>query len=140
MMTNAAKIAELKREWEGVIKMRERMRLLVVATFAGGAITGRALADVMYNLPVLLAFDVLGQALTAMRDEKLFACPRKFLGDLMDGSKSALPWIQFNNLRDGVRRRNEIAHDGMLFDSVQCLQDIASIEEQLVAWSIIDKK
>src|SRR5687768_11439963 len=56
----------------------------------GGAITGRALADVLYNLPVLLAFDVLTQTLLAMRDEGTFACPRNQLGPLMDSAQTAV--------------------------------------------------
>ncbi len=47
------------------------------------------------------------------------------------------PWIDWDKLRAGVRRRNEIVHDGTLFDSSVCLQDVASVEEQLVAWAII---
>ncbi len=130
MITDPTVASTLRSEWDGVVKMRERMKLLVVATFAGGAITGRALANVLYNLPVLLAFDVLTQALAAMRDQGAFACSRNQLGHLMDGSKTAVPWIDWDKLRAGVRRRNEIAHDGTLFDGSVCLQDVASVSDQ----------
>jgi hypothetical protein len=91
---------------------------------------------VVYNLPLLLAFDVLKQALLSARDEGQFACRRSQLGDLMDSAKSRLNWIDWDYLREGVRRRNEVAHDGKLFPAEQCLKDIAGVESQLVAWGM----
>ena len=52
--------------------------------------------------------------------------------------KNFLPWIDWDALLKGVKHRNEVAHDGKLFDAAQCLQDIASVETQLLAWEIID--
>jgi hypothetical protein len=138
MTLSPTAVADLRSEWAGVVNMRKRMRLLVVATFAGGAITGPALAGVVYNVPLLLAFDVLRQTLAWARDEKLFACSRRQLGDLMDCSKDYLPWTAWGALREGVRRRNAIAHDGQLFEAKQCLQDIANVEAQLLTWGIIE--
>ena len=52
------------------------MKTLVVVTFATGAITGPALAGVVYNLPLLLAFDVLQQTLAKAREMRaLSVCP-----------------------------------------------------------------
>ena len=56
----------------------------------------------------------------------------------MECARDTLDWIDWKSLREGVRRRNQVAHDGELFDSTQCLQDIANVEAQLVAWGIID--
>lgn len=117
--------------------MRERMQLLITATFAGGAFTAPALAKVVYNLPLLLAFDVMKQVLLQARDDGMFTCSQRQLGNLMDCAKAVLPWISWNSLREGVRRRNEVAHDGKLFESTECLQDINNIEAQLIAWGII---
>ena len=136
LILDANVVATLQSEWAGVIRMRERMKLLVTATFAGGAFTAPALAKVVYNLPLLLAFDVLSQVLLAARDEGLFACRRGQLGDLIDAARGAIPWIDRDVLRQGVRRRNEVAHDGALFESAQCVADMASIEAQLVAWGL----
>ena len=108
------------------------MKTLVVVTFATGAITGPALAGVVYNLPLLLAFDVLQQTLAKARDEKLFQCSRNQLGNLMESSKSCLPWNDWSALRDGVRRRNEVAHDGQFSrPSAICKIDISNVEAQL---------
>ena len=138
MIVNSSSLEVLQVEWAGVVRMRERMKLLVTATFAGGAFTAPALANVVYNLPLLLAFDVLKQVLLQARDDGQFTCSRGQLGHLMDSAKVALPWIDWESLREGVRRRNEVAHDGKLFESAQCLQDIANIEAQLVAWDVIN--
>src|SRR5688572_27270139 len=116
MVTNPDTLIALQSEWDGVIKMRDRLKLLLMTTFTGGAMTAPALANVVYNLPVLLAYDVLSQVLLAGRDEGVFASPRTQLGHLMDSAKDAVSWINWDNLRAGVRRRNEIAHDGKLFD------------------------
>jgi hypothetical protein len=138
MIADATTIVSLQSEWLGVVKMRERMQHLVTATFAGAGFTAPALAKVVYNLPLLLAFDVLRQVLLAARDEKAFVCSSDQLGTLMDRSKSDIPWIDWDELRAGVRRRNEVAHDGKLFKSDQCIRDIANVENQLVAWVVID--
>ncbi|MCH7688048.1 MAG: hypothetical protein IH899_15445 [Planctomycetes bacterium] len=135
MIANPTTLTNLQSEWAGVVKMRERMKLLVVATFAGGAITAPALSKVLYNLPMLLAFDVFKSVLQAARDEGIVVWPP---GKLMDSAKTALTWNDWGELDAGVRRRNEIAHDGKLFDSSECLKDIANVQEQLVAWAIID--
>ena len=137
MIVNSSSLEALQVEWDGVVRMRERMKLLVIATFAGGAFTAPALANVVYNLPLLLAFDVLKQVLLQARDDGRFTCSLGQLRNLMDSAKVALPWIDWESLREGVRRRNEVAHDGMFFESTQCLDDIANIEAQLVAWGII---
>jgi hypothetical protein len=128
---------EIKEKWSGVIKMRERMKTLVVVTFATGRITGRPVADVVYNLPVLLDFDVIKESLICARDASLFNCRGKSLGVLMDCAKDSLRWIDWQEMRNGVRRRNEIAHDGVLFGSIECLKDIDQVEAQLSDWNLI---
>jgi len=137
MITTPATIVALQAEWAGVEKMLGRMKLLVTATFAGGAFTGPALANVVYNLPVLLAFDVLGQVLVASRDEGAFSCKGDKLGPLMDNAKVPLSWLDWQKLRDGVRYRNEIAHDGKLFEAKECNEMISQIRNQLAAWNIL---
>ncbi|MDP1670786.1 MAG: hypothetical protein Q8L63_01745 [Alphaproteobacteria bacterium] len=137
-MLSPATLEELRSAWTGVVQMRERMKTIIIVTFAGGALTGPALREVVYNLPLLLSFDVLKQALAEAGNEKLFVCSaRAPLGKLMDCGRDSLAWIDWENLREGVRRRNAIAHDGQLFDGKQCLQDIDNVEAQLIAWKIL---
>ena len=137
MIADTDELTKLQSEWAGVVHMLNRMKTLVTVTFATGGITGNALGNVVYNLPLLLAFDVLKQSLVQARNEGLIVDSRNQLGALMDSGQDALQWIDWDGLRGGVRRRNEVAHDGKLFDSQQCIQDIERVEAQLVAWGII---
>ena len=143
MILRPSTVKEVKSAWDGVVRMRERMDHIQMMAFAGGLFggggAGNALRDVLYNLPLLLAFDVLKQALAAARDENLFNCAaRASLGKLMKCGKDSLTWNDWKNLREGVRRRNAVAHDGELFGQKECQKDIASVEAQLIAWEIID--
>jgi len=137
MIVNPGSLATLQAEWNGVVQMRERMQQLVLSTFAFDAKKSPAFGDIFYNLPFLLAFNVLKQVLLQARDEGRFIGPRPQLGSLIDSAKNSLPWINWQCLREGVQRRNELTHNGRLCGDVQCLQDIADIEAQLLAWGII---
>ena len=57
---------------------------------------------------------------------------------MVAAAKSAVLWIDWQRVRDGVHRRNEVAHDGILHVAQVCLADIAAVENQLLAWGIID--
>jgi hypothetical protein len=137
MIANPSSLATLQAEWQGVVRMRERIRHLVVSTFTFDTKGSPAFGDMLYNLPFLLAFDVLRQVLMQASDEGRFIGFRLELGDLMDSSKTSLSWTNWQCLREGVKRQNEVAHGGKLFGDIQCLQDIANIESQLVSWGII---
>jgi hypothetical protein len=137
MLANLSSLTTLEAEWHGVVRMREHVRHLVVSTFADDAIRSPAFANILYNLPLLLAFEVLMQVLLQARENGRFMGSQLQLGDLMDSAKTSLPWIDWQRLREAVKRRNEVTHDCRIFGNVQCLQDIADIEAQLVAWGII---
>lgn len=137
MIKDPRDLRRLQAEWVGVQRMRDRMKLLLAATFTGGAYTAPALGGVVYNLPLLLAFDVLGQVLTVLRDQGSFVCRSGHLGPLVDAAKPGLTWVDWQKIRDGVRRRNEVAHDGILHDAKSCNADIEAVSNQLVAWGVI---
>jgi hypothetical protein len=137
MILNPSSLTTLQAEWEGVIRMRDRMRQLILATFAFDARTSPAFGDILYNLPFLLAFDVLKQVLLQAREDGVIPGSRLQLVDLLEAAKASLPWVDWQSLREAVKRRNEVADNGKLFGDVRCLQDIADIESQLVAWGVI---
>jgi len=95
------------------------------------------LSRVAFNLPLLLAFQALQVALLASRDAGHFACGSDYPGPLMDAAKDVLPWIDWQALRDGLRRRNRVAHDGELCAADRCIRDVGQVEAQLAAWGII---
>lgn len=137
MMVNLNSQTTLQAEWQGVVRMRERMRHLVVSTFALDASRSPAFGDILYNLPFLLAFDVLKDVLVQARENGQFRGPGTQLGDLMESAKASLPWIDWQSLRAAMERRNEVKNNGKLFGDIQCLQGIADIEAQLLAWGVI---
>jgi hypothetical protein len=137
MIMNLNSVATLQAEWDGAVRMRDRVRHLVISTFAFDAKKSPAFGDLLYNLPFLLAFSVLKEVLLQAREEGRFTSSRPQLGDLIDSAKNSLPWIDWQCLREAVKRRNEVMQNGKLLGDVQCLQDIADVEAQLIAWDII---
>ena len=137
MITDLSVLSAIQSEWHGVVLMRERVRHLVVATFAYDSTQSPTFGDVLYNLPLILAFDVLTAVLIHAKDQGLFTSSGTQLDELMDGAKSSLPWLDWQYLRDGVQRRNEVARSARLFGDLQCLLYIARIEDQLTAWNIV---
>lgn len=137
MIVNTNSLTTLQAEWQGVVRMRERMDHLVISTFAFDPITSAAFGNILYNLPFLLACEVLKQVLLQVKEEGRFTGSQPQLGDLMDNARTAFPWIDWQCLREGAERRNEIAHDGKQLGDKQCLQDIGNIEAQLIAWGLI---
>jgi hypothetical protein len=137
MIANPSSLALLQAEWQTVVQMRERMQNLITSTFAFDAYASPAFGNILYNLPFQLAFEVLKKVLLQAKDEGLIRTSQQRLADLMDSAISSLPWNNWQVLRDAVRRRNEVVHRGKLLGDQQCLQAIADIEAQLIAWRII---
>ena len=81
MITDAKALQCIQSDWAAVQQMQQRMQSLVVNAFVGVNIAAEgSYANVVYNLPVLLAFDVLGRTLRQLRDEGSFACRATSLG------------------------------------------------------------
>jgi len=137
MIVSSSALSKLQSEWRGVVQMRDRVRHLVVSTFAFDSTQSPTFGDVLYNLPSVLAFDVLTKVLLLARDEGRFGSSGVQLDELMDSAKTALSWLDWQYLRDSGKRRNEIVQHAKLYGDLQCLLDIARIEDQLVAWGII---
>jgi hypothetical protein len=90
MKANRNSLTPLQAEWEGVVRMRDRIRQLTLSTWAVDANRSPAFGDVLYNLPLHLAFGVLKKALLQARAEGQFTTPRQHLSDLMENAKTAL--------------------------------------------------
>ena len=134
VISNGDELTKLCRDWEGAVRMRDRLQKQ-----AGGASTGRAAVaspDAIYNLPLLLAFDVLRGALRAIKKEGRFSSEGNGLGSLMKAAANAIPWVDYKALRKGVKRRSAVARDGELFPAAVCLKDIENVSAQLRAWGI----
>jgi hypothetical protein len=137
LQLDPAAIASITVEWSGAERMLARMRGMVGVAAVPGSFTAGPLSRVAYNLPLVLAFEALREALVSARDAGLFVCRSDYPGPLMDAARDALPWIDWQALRDGLRRRNRVAHDGELYGADQCIEDVERVEAQLTAWGVI---
>lgn len=66
------KLTALQAEWQGVVRVREHIQKLVVPTFVFDMKHSAAFRNMLYNLPLVLAFDGLKQVLIQAREEGLF--------------------------------------------------------------------
>jgi hypothetical protein len=137
MIVNPHSLATVQAEWQTVIRMRDRVQNLIFSTSALDAKKSPAFGDILYNLPVGLAFDVLKQVLLRAKEEDLVPDSSHQLSDLLDSARTALDWIDWHSLREAVHRRAEGAQQEKLFGDRQCLKYLAIIEAQLVAWGIL---
>ena len=137
MIANPSSLADLQAEWQTVVQMRERIQALAASTFAFDASTSPAFGGILYNLPFRLAFDVLKKVLLQAKNEGLITTSQQRLDDLVESASKSLSWNNWQALRDAVRRRNEVVHEGKLLGDEQCLQDIAEVEAQLIAWRVL---
>jgi len=135
LITDQAALLAIRSEWSAVVRVRDRMRNLMTGPV--GSIADGALHSVVYNLPLLLAFNVLERVLQALKKQRQIPGHGERLGELMDIFQGDPSWLEWSVLRDGERRRHAIEHDGELFPGVDCLADIAAVEEQLAAWQLL---
>ena len=138
MIANPSSLTLLQAEWQTVRQMRERIKGLIITTFAVDAFSSPAFGDVLYNLPFRLAFEVLKKVLLQAKAEGQIPTSQQRLSDLMDSAFTSLPWNNWQGLREAVRRRDELVYEGKLLRDEQCLQAIADVEAQLIAWRIIE--
>jgi hypothetical protein len=136
LITDVSALSTIRTEWSAVVAVREHMRKLMAGPV--GSISDGALHSVVYNLPLLLAFNVLERALRALKRQRQVPGSSEQLGDLMDMFQGDPSWLEWSVLRDGERRRHAIACTGELFSGVECLADIDAVEEQLRAWGILE--
>jgi len=124
ILSNGEAVAKLAEEWQGVVRMRERLR------------KQGASVEALYNLPLLLAFDVLRSALRAIKKEGRFSSDGNGLRALMKAAEEVVPWVDYRALRKGAKRRNAVAREGELFPAATCQHDVDNVSAQLRAWGI----
>ena len=90
-----------------------------------------------YNLPLILAYAVLDQVLSELRDQGEFTCKAWQLGKKMPASQNALPWQDYDLVKSGKNARNDLAHEAKLLGKTDCLRFIHAIGFELKAWGIV---
>jgi len=139
-MLSTESISHIEMEWAGAEVMLSAMRSRSLITFSRGRGAVIGVDRIIYNLPLLLAADVLCQTLRIAKEEGQFSAKKHTLGGLVKASKEILPWVDWDSIWEAVDRRNAIAHDGALYSRRECQESIDSIREQLVQWGIIQEK
>ena len=138
MIRNAAELAEVRKNWEGVEALRERIQRSAFASM--GVIGGSfpvALVNAAHNLPFFHACGVLERALWVLAHEGHFRCKSKYLGPLLEASEHTLPWQDYALIKTGVDRRNGVAHHGQLLDRGECWKYVDAIKAELQSWRIV---
>jgi len=140
MIKDASTLADIRAQWNAVRKLASRGA--TGAQIPGGSYINFPPKDPrFYNLPFLLAYATLEQVLEEFACEGTIPPPKEkpTLHTRMHASQSHLPWQSFATVDDGKTRRNALAHDATLLSEEECLHYIYTIEDELVAWSIIQE-
>jgi hypothetical protein len=75
--------------------------------------------------------------LLQLAKEGHFSCKSIFLGKLIKASEKKLPWQAFALIKEGAKRRNDIAHHGAVVPRGECWKYIDAIKTQFLAWGIL---
>jgi len=131
-------LAEIRASWNGVRVLRQRLQSALLGSFALGGWSAIFAADAAHNLPLVHAFSALNDVLLQLEREGRFSCRSHFLGSLLDASKPSLPWLDFDLVRQGASRRNDVAHRGEVLPRGECWRYVDAIEAEFLAWGVIE--
>lgn len=137
MIKDAAELDRVQKEWAVVSDLRDRIKVNLFAGFDLFGHFSHFLADCANNLPFLHACSVLNEALLQVRDEGVFQCKTRTLGTLVEAAEHNLTWADYAAVKEMVKKRNELAHEGVLHSREDCWRYISVIETELRGWSIL---
>jgi hypothetical protein len=138
MITDKAALDEIRKSWSGVEALKNKVQGALLGSFAQGGVFAIFIADSAHNLPLLHAYAVFNDVLEQLAKEGKFQCKSIFLGALLAASEKVLSWKDFALIKQGVDRRNDVAHRGDVLPRADCWNYIEGLREQLVAWAILD--
>lgn len=87
-----------------------------------------------FNLPFILAYSLLDEVLSEMRNNNVFTCSSWMLGAKMNTSQTILPWVNYDVVNEGKDKRNDLAHQGVLLSQEECKKYISAIGIELKCW------
>lgn len=138
MITDIAALNEIRESWRGVEALRGKLQRAMLGSMATGGHSAIFAADAAHNLPFVHAYAVLNDALEQLSQQSLFQCNSIFLGALLDASEKKLPWLDYDFVKKGAVRRNDVAHRGDVLPRGECWQYIDAIKKELISWKILD--
>src|SRR5439155_17739054 len=90
----------------------------------GGTVTTDAAPDIFYNLPLVLVYCTLDDALGQFITEGTVICKKKNrcfnLGDKMEAAKTTIIWKNYDLVDQGREARNDVAHRSVMLDKYTC--------------------
>jgi hypothetical protein len=135
MIRNAQARREVKQKWAAVRKLERRLECVYLLPGYGNV--NASAPPEAYNLPFFMAYAVLDQVLSLLRDQGEFVCRHRELGPKMAASRNALPWQSYGVVDAGRDARNNLAHKAKLADIRECRAYIDAIETELRAWFVL---
>lgn len=135
MRSDVAVISDVVAQWRAVRKLCAEPGASLIP---GAGLVQHPVTIGFRNLPLVLAYAVLEQVLEALAKQSTFeARTGARLAELMNASRTAIPWTMFEYVDFGRERRNDLAHDGVLLSDADCLSYIEAIEKQLRIWTVL---
>ena len=138
MISDPDALQEVKASWDGVLKLRDKLKRSSFGAFLGGGLFPFALADAGQNLPLMHGCSVLNEVLLQLAKEGKFECTHIFLGKLLKASREDLDWQNYALIKKIVADRNEVAHKGKLLPRGDCWKYLEAIELELVHFGIVN--
>ena len=123
--------------WAGVRKLRAHESFCPLIPGSGIINAGSFMPDTFWNLPFLLAYSVLDEVLTVLRDQGEFQCKSWMLGAKIAASQAHLPWQDYDLVDEGRDARNGLAHQAVIVPKKKCFAYIDAIEAELLAWAVL---
>jgi hypothetical protein len=137
VITDPVALQQVRDSWQTVRESEQTAGLTMVKAFLSGLPAGTAPAELFWGLLLIFAYSVLEDALLELRDQGTFASKKSNLKELMDRSKSALPWVDFCLADEGREKRNGVAHRRLRCDAATCKKYIDHVEVELKNWTIL---
>ncbi len=128
---------ELRASWNTVRLSQAMVQTNLAVGAFGLAVRTNDFRDLTNGLILLFAVSVLEEALERYRDDGLFVPKRGGLKELVNASKEALPWINWDGMEQIRNRRNDVAHHLKYPPRAQSWSDIDSVEKELISWGVL---
>jgi hypothetical protein len=127
--------AEIDHEWTTVRVLTSLNRTRIIPSL----IADETPPDEFYNLPLVLAYCALDDALKQLCIEGVFSCTKNNLSARMQASlnSTTLKWKNYDLVDEGRRARNKLAHEAVLHSKYICFRFINAIEDEFRNWALL---
>lgn len=118
MIKNQDRKEEIVETWGSLRKLQNK--LVCCWMLPGGATINERAPDETYNLPFVLAYAVLDNVLSELREQGDIKSKSWMIGAKMEASRDIFPWLNYELVYKGKDGRNNLAHDDKLMEKNEC--------------------